>query len=125
MTSTQTEYREYGSVAAVITAAGNLGSHFFSPDTLRFFSSRVHGALYGGRFFVTGEKRGFDDCRREYRVRVLAVTRGPNGEPHASIETVSERYASRSAAHTAARKLAERVAAGESVADIVAEMDGA
>lgn len=32
------------------------GQHFFSPDTMRFFKSRVHSALYGGRFFVTSEK---------------------------------------------------------------------
>lgn len=121
--SKPTEYREYGSVAAVITATRNLGSHFFDRETMRFFSSRVHDALYGGRFFVTGERRGFDDCRREYRVRTLAVTRGPNNEPFASIETVSKRYASRATAHTHARKLAARVASGESVADIVAEAD--
>lgn len=48
------------------------GMHFFSPDTLRFFRSRVSARIYrraDGRraYFVTSEKaRG---CPRRYTVR--------------------------------------------------------
>lgn len=83
------------------------GRFFFSPDTMRFFASRVLPTVYGGRFFVTSEKRGFDDDGREYRVRVAF----DNGE----IETVEFRRAdgtevkatdSRDSAVTLARALA-------------------
>src|SRR4051812_13913442 len=43
--------------------------HFFSPDTMRFFKSRVLETLYGkGRVFVTSEKDG--DNPRRYTVRI-------------------------------------------------------
>ena len=45
------------------------GGHWFSPDTLRFFGSRVGGTLYGGRYFVTSEYTGFDKTGRAYTVR--------------------------------------------------------
>jgi hypothetical protein len=32
------------------------GFHFFDADTLSFFSSRIGGRLYGGRYFVTSEQ---------------------------------------------------------------------
>ena len=45
--------------------------HFFSPDTMRFFKSRVLDEVYqgpGGFYFVTSEKR--DDEPRHYTVRI-------------------------------------------------------
>lgn len=33
------------------------GQYWFSPDTMRFFNSVVETGLYGGRFFVTSERR--------------------------------------------------------------------
>lgn len=48
------------------------GYYFFSPDTKRFFKSRVLSEVFqgpGGIYFVTSEKRGFDDYRRCYSVR--------------------------------------------------------
>lgn len=45
------------------------GSHFFSPGAMRFFSSRVSGELFGGRFFVTSESDG--DNPRRYTVRYV------------------------------------------------------
>lgn len=46
------------------------GHHFFEPGTKHFFSSRILPTVYGGRYFVTSERRGFDDYRRAYTVRV-------------------------------------------------------
>ena len=43
------------------------GQHFFDPDTMRFFKSRISAHVYYGRIFVTSEK-GPDEIRR-YTVR--------------------------------------------------------
>ena len=49
------------------------GYFFFSRDTMRFFKSKVESTLYYGGdlygYFVTSEKRGFEDNRRCYKVR--------------------------------------------------------
>lgn len=62
----------------IITANRVKGGHFFSPDTMRFFRSRVLSDVYqgpGGVYFVTSEKRaGFGsipDGSRQYTVRVF------------------------------------------------------
>jgi hypothetical protein len=48
------------------------GQHYFSPDTMRFFRSQVHGparVTKSGRvYFVTSEQRE-PDCPRLYTVR--------------------------------------------------------
>lgn len=49
------------------------GKFFFSPDTLRFFSSRVSGTVYSagkdrGQFFVTSERYN-DSSPRMYTIR--------------------------------------------------------
>ena len=48
------------------------GHHWFSPDTMRFFDSRVSSKLYGGRFFVTSEVP--PSGVREYSVRMARDT---------------------------------------------------
>ena len=45
------------------------GQHFFSPDTMRFFGSRVGKRLYGGMYFVTSEKLPHSGEARRYTVR--------------------------------------------------------
>lgn len=56
------------------------GKYFFSPDTMGFFASRVFPQVYdcrdGSAYFVTSEKRGFDDHNRSFTVRVFS----PSGE---------------------------------------------
>lgn len=47
------------------------GFYFFSPDTMRFFNSRVGDSVYqgiGGIFFVTSEKYDYKSDRK-YTVR--------------------------------------------------------
>ena len=50
------------------------GQHWFSPDTMKFFKSKVpddHMGLVGNRFFISSEKNPFGDPRafsiREWR----------------------------------------------------------
>lgn len=45
------------------------GLFFFSPDTMRFFRSRVESGLIKQRFFITSECAG-DDHPRLYTIRV-------------------------------------------------------
>jgi len=90
------------------TAARETGSHFFSPSTMRFFSSRIHGALYGGRFFVTSERDSTGSAwggERRYSVRVARFL--PNKE-RLDIDTVGDHgaYDTAREAHAAAQRLA-------------------
>lgn len=59
-----------------------LGHHFFDDDTMRFFSSKIHEPVIRHRFFVTSERMGFDDHRRESRLRMIRDT--------GAIETVGD-----------------------------------
>jgi hypothetical protein len=45
------------------------GDHFFDPDTMRFFGSRVESVLYKNNTFVTSEYTGFERTKRAYTVR--------------------------------------------------------
>jgi len=104
------DHREQGTfsnIREVRWANRQLGHHWFDADTLRFFQSRVHSDLYGGRYFVTSERdSGFGsigaawDGRRRYTVRMANAD--------GSIETVGEfgQYGSRAGAHAAAARLA-------------------
>ncbi|HSB55645.1 MAG TPA: hypothetical protein VLD58_14895 [Gemmatimonadales bacterium] len=47
------------------------GQHFFDPATIRFFNSTIGRKIYGGRFFITGER--FEDSPefpRRYTIRI-------------------------------------------------------
>ena len=62
-------------IAAIREADHRAGRYFFSPDTMRFFNSRVLPAVYegpGGVYFLTSEKfRGSDgvSAPRKYTIR--------------------------------------------------------
>lgn len=94
----QPAYGPMFSIDAIMRANRESGSHYFDADTMRFFGSRVLDTVYGGRFFVTSERTGFDhNSPRAYTVREFM--------PDGSIETVGEfnAYATSGAAKTAAR----------------------
>ncbi len=47
-----------------------IDNHFFSPDTMRFFSSKIESRLdYNTQCFITSEKKCFNDYRRVFSVR--------------------------------------------------------
>lgn len=85
-------------MASVRAANRNLGEYFFSRDTMAFFASRVESPLYGGRFFLTGEKT-YNGRAREYRVRRAAND--------GSIDTIGEPHAHKADARDLARTLAK------------------
>lgn len=46
------------------------GYYFFSPDTMRFFDSKIVSKLdYNTQCFITSEKKCFEDYTRVYAVR--------------------------------------------------------
>ena len=90
------EWGKLYSVDDVERLADDTGNHFFDPETLRFFNSRIGHKLYGGRYFTTSEKG--PDGVRAYTVRRVT--------DNALIETVGEfqAYPSAAAAHSAAKR---------------------
>ena len=71
----------------------NRGSHFFSPDTMRFFNSRIQTTPpYKGRVFVTSERMNWNSPRL-YTVRVVKSS--------GHIETIGDfgAFTSRQSAH--------------------------
>jgi len=82
------------------------GHHYFSPDTMRWFNSRVSDTIYPvtyGAFLVTSERRDHETPRL-YTVRFADLT--------GRISTMGEfqQYRSLSGAHAAARRLATQYA---------------
>tara|TARA_Y100001938_G_scaffold147224_1_gene227962 strand:- start:89 stop:409 length:321 start_codon:yes stop_codon:yes gene_type:complete len=79
---------------------GNRNYYFFSPDTMRFFSSRIQTTPpYKGRVFVTSERMNWNSPRY-YTVRVI--------QPSGNIETIGDfqGFATRQSAHRFAEKYA-------------------
>ena len=101
----------YSEIGFVYDANRNAGFHFFSPDTMRFFRTRVHNALYGGSTFVTSEQFAFNGRTepREYRVRV-AMADG-------SIKSLDSRFKTRALAHENAKWLGNALRNGSVTCD--------
>ena len=79
---------------------GNRNYYFFSPDTMRFFSSRIQTTPpYKGRVFVTSERMNWNSPRL-YSVRVI--------QPSGNIETIGDfqGFTTRQSAHRFAEKYA-------------------
>lgn len=96
------EREGFQSIEEMVTLNKKIGHHFFDPDTLRFWQSRISPQIYAGRYFVTSES-SFDRKTRFYTVREMLKD--------GRINTVSEfqQLKSRSAAHRFAQKLAEAI----------------
>lgn len=71
----------FADIAAVKRANKMAEQHWFSPDSMRFFSSRIESRLIGGRWFITSETPGDFEPRR-FTVR--------EATPAGHIETVGE-----------------------------------
>lgn len=48
-----------------------IGQHFFDRGTMRFFASRVGRRVYRGCYFISSERREYDEPRR-YTIRRVA-----------------------------------------------------
>lgn len=68
--------------------ARDTGNHFFDRDALRFFSSRIGGEIFAGRYFVTSERDATGAAwggARRYTVRSFTYADG-----RLDFETVGE-----------------------------------
>jgi hypothetical protein len=91
-----------------------LGFHFFEPDSMRFFNSRISSRIYPisqrEGYFVTSEQHRpvyANPEPRLYTVRKYAVTAEPDGYATMRIDTAGDfqAYESSAAAHRAAKSL--------------------
>ena len=97
------------------TVADYAGSYFFSPDTMRAFSSRVlsgvtaldgNEAKPGARFlFVTSERHG-DDSPRHYAVRMMTLVTDERGRDRVDIISVGYNLPTAAQARAQLKKLA-------------------
>ena len=83
----ETELRVYESIDEIKQANRAIGHNFFSPDTLRFFSSRILEGVINGRFFITSERYNRNPSNpRMYTVRWVnnrgAVGNADNFQAH-------------------------------------------
>lgn len=46
----------YSTICKIKEANARAGFHFFKPDAMRFFRSRVLDTVYGGRYLITSER---------------------------------------------------------------------
>lgn len=96
--------RYFTSITEIKQANQAKDGHWFSPATLRWFGSRIHGDVYGGRYFVTSERN--PEGERRYTVREVTE----DGDVKTADGCEFFEYASRSGAHNRARQLAFREA---------------
>lgn len=102
MTRTAQNTRTWPSIDAVKQANTARGHHWFDPDTMRFFDSRVESGIIGARTFVSSEQFHASDGTsfpRIYKVREV--------QDDGSIDTLPVDYATREAAVAAAERVAE------------------
>jgi hypothetical protein len=56
----------WNSIAEIKNANKARGHFWFSDDTMRFFRSKIHGEVIGGKYFVHSIQYG-DDHPRQYK----------------------------------------------------------
>jgi hypothetical protein len=100
----------YHNVNEIKQLARDCGNHFFAPDTMRFFRSRVGSKVYAGKYFITSEQfvdsRGVAEPRR-YTLRKVTYANGKfdiedvggfqNFATHAEAAKVAEQLGARHA----------------------------
>lgn len=57
------------SIAAIRAANKAAGHHWFDRDTMKFFASKVHPTVYGGKYFIAS-KRYDDDSEAVWTVHI-------------------------------------------------------
>ena len=98
-------------MADVRRANGAAGYHFFNPDTMEFFHSRVESELLFGRWFVTSEQ--YDPDRPEFGPRAYTAR---SVSPDARVRTARRGFAT--------AKAAERWVGEQAAGALVAFVDG-
>jgi len=73
----------FTTIAEIKTLNKKNGYHFFSKDTMRFFNSKTHRGVYGGRYFITSEQ--FVSTSGARRPRMYTIRKA---HPDGAIDTV-------------------------------------
>lgn len=47
-----------------------IGHHWFSDDTMRFFSCEVLPTIYGGKYFISSEEDTYCNYERKFTIRI-------------------------------------------------------
>jgi hypothetical protein len=89
----------YLSVEQIKKHNEDIGHHFFSAETMRFFSSKTYTDLHLGRYFITSEQDKYGDQGRRYTLR--------RADGQGGIDTWGEfcGYSSLRSARTALKKI--------------------
>ena len=71
--------------------------YFFSKDTMKFFKSRVLDFSHddpstNALYFITSEKKSFNDNRRVYIIRKAHVFTDELGEDHLYIDSIGDKF---------------------------------
>ena len=100
---------DFNTIYQIQRANENAGRHFFSRNSMRFFNSRVHDAVYGGCVFVTSERNNMPYSSPQPRVYTVRIAMEDG-----SIETYGSLgdYPTRSAAHNEAYWLGKALESG-------------
>ena len=100
---------KFHSVSQIKATNARNGFYFFAPNSMRFFNSRVHDAVYGGCVFVTSERNDMPYSRPQARVYTVRIAMDDG-----SIETYGSMgdYATRSQAHAQAQWLGKALRNG-------------
>lgn len=93
---------QFKDVAEIRQANKNSGYYFFDPKTMRFFATKVHAGVYGGRYFITSENAGPFDKQRVFVVREAHA----NGRVTTANDT---RFRSLELAREIAKKMAKKI----------------
>jgi hypothetical protein len=57
MTTDTASEANFRTVAEIRAANAKIGHHWFEKATLKFFNSKIGNTVYGGRYFITSERR--------------------------------------------------------------------
>ena len=124
-------YAQVHTASDLRRTADALGSFFFSPSTMQFFSSRLLSPLFpvvtetangdARGYFVTSERYG-DDAPRRYAVRRYEITRDREARFRFDAETIGERYDNARAAKREAERLANTERYASNTADAAGEV---
>lgn len=92
------------SIEDIKSANAANGQYWFSPQSLKFFSSKIENKVYGGRLFITSEQFESSDGHKDPRRWSIRLT-----EDDGSIWTINgfQEYASKALAEVAVLELLE------------------
>lgn len=91
---------QYLSVTQIKNHNEDIGHHFFSADTMRYFKSKVYDDLHLGAYFITSEMNQYaTNGKREYTIRHA------NGSGNIDTVGVFGGYSSLKSARSALKKI--------------------